>query len=656
MKEIQTKPIPCFRRWSRKGYAVFASLHRQVTIGVLSVGMSILLLATNGAQAAEVDSLTVQKVMQIDEVAIVGSKSSPTRSTMSQTTLFEREASAAAPVTTLETALRLSPSIDLRERGGKGVQADISIRGGSFDQTMLLLNGIDFTDVRTGHQTHSLPIDMECVEGVDLIDGLTGVGAYAGAVNIRTRPLQPRYLRLDMQGGSDAYAYANLSGAVTGKGFSAFAAGSFRRSDGHTHNTGFTNYNAYMRLNYESPRAGFFDFQGGYQNRAFGANGFYSLAFPDQFEQTSTGLASLRWVKGWERVTLTASAGYRKNFDRFELVKGDPDAVPFNYHDTDNVRAELWVDYRSAAGVSTLGGDYAYGHIWSTVLGERAERPRGRYDHAKGRHVGNLWLRHVKSFRRFDVAGSLGVALTPYGRNMLWSLSAGYRPSEGLRLEAGAAQSMRLPTFTDLYYTATGYKSNPDLVPEQAVSCRIGIDYDRGPWSVSLKGYYRNGRDIIDWVRPSAEAYWESMQITSLDTFGTEIVAAYHLGKGFLRRVSFAYGYLTTDKSSGSSISKYATDFMRHKAVLSAEVRMLRNLSVVLTGSVFDRNGNYTDREGVVQPYKPYFLLDGRIAWTKKRWRIYVDATNLTGTDYFDFGGLPMPGTWLGAGMSVTIG
>ena len=111
MKEIQTKPIPCFRRWSRKGYAVFASLHRQVTIGVLSVGMSILLLATNGAQAAEVDSLTVQKVMQIDEVAIVGSKSSPTRSTMSQTTLFEREASAAAPVTTAVLLLKRMKTI-----------------------------------------------------------------------------------------------------------------------------------------------------------------------------------------------------------------------------------------------------------------------------------------------------------------------------------------------------------------------------------------------------------------------------------------------------------------------------------------------------------------------------------------------------------------
>jgi len=50
------------------------------------------------------------------------------------------------------------------------VQADISIRGGSPDQTMMLLNGINFTDARTGHQTHSLPIDMDCVSGIELIE------------------------------------------------------------------------------------------------------------------------------------------------------------------------------------------------------------------------------------------------------------------------------------------------------------------------------------------------------------------------------------------------------------------------------------------------------------------------------------------------------
>lgn len=86
------------------------------------------------------------------------------------------------------------------------------IRGGSFDQTMVMLNGINFTDARTGHQSHSLPIDIDCIAGIDLIDGVSGVGAYAGALNIRTMPLKSRYLRIEAAGGDDGYAYGNLSG------------------------------------------------------------------------------------------------------------------------------------------------------------------------------------------------------------------------------------------------------------------------------------------------------------------------------------------------------------------------------------------------------------------------------------------------------------
>lgn len=298
-KHSTAKPIPCFKRWSRTNYAVFASLHRQVTIGVLAVGMSILLLTTETAAAQQADTSGVSRVMRIEPVGVTGTRLSPSRSIQSQTPVFDRGTEAAAPFQTLEDALRLSPSIDIRERSGKGVQADISIRGGSPDQTMMLLNGINFTDARTGHQTHSLPIDMDCVSGIELIEGIPGVGAYAGAVNVRTVPLYRNYLRLKAEGGQHGYGYTNLSGALTRDRLVLFAAGSLRRSDGYIHNTDFRNVNGYLRMTYDSPKAGFFDFQAGGQGRRFGSNGFYAAYNPDQFEQTATALGSLRWIKEW---------------------------------------------------------------------------------------------------------------------------------------------------------------------------------------------------------------------------------------------------------------------------------------------------------------------------------------------------------------------
>lgn len=88
MKEIQTKRTPRFRRWCRKGYAAFASLRRQVTIGVLSVSMSTILLSTTTpVQAQTVDSLTIARELEIETVEVTGVKATPTRSAMSSTSV-----------------------------------------------------------------------------------------------------------------------------------------------------------------------------------------------------------------------------------------------------------------------------------------------------------------------------------------------------------------------------------------------------------------------------------------------------------------------------------------------------------------------------------------------------------------------------------------
>lgn len=665
--QVQISPIGArWRRWDRKGWSAFASLHRSVSIGVLAVGMSILLLATQGASAQTADTTAVLKTLRIREVGVTGSQTAPTRNAQSHTPLFDRKAQATAPVQTLESALRLTPSADIRERGGRGAQADILVRGGSSDQTMILLNGIDFTDARTGHQSHSLPVDLDCISAVELIDGVPGVGAYAGAVNIRTAPLHPTCLRFEGSGGQYGYGYGNLSGAVTSGRFSLFGAASHRRSDGYRHNTDFTNWNTFVRATYDGRRAGFFDFQAGWQDRDFGSNGFYAAYNPDQWEHTSTTLTSLRWTKALGRFSLGAAVSYRLNFDRYDWTRG----TALNRHRTDNAGAKLWADYAWAAGTTTFGGDWAFNHIYSTNLGEPLAVPEGHYTHAKARHTGNVWLRHAKNWRRFDVALSGGVSLTPYGTSALWSVSAGYAPTDGLRLEAGAWQSMRLPTFTDLYYSSPAQINNLDLTPEHAVTYRLGASYMKRCWNVSGRLYYRLGRDLIDWVwyddsPESPEAWrgkWHSEQSSRLNTFGAELSGGYAAEEGFLRRVTLSYGYITNDRNA-DIIAKSAMDFLRHKATLSVGVHFLRRMSLTLTGSVYDRNGSYTaypvagnSSISEIRDYEPYFLLDGRLTWEKGWCRLYVDATNLTDTRYCDIGGLRLPGLWCTGGVVLTFG
>ena len=102
-----------------------------------------------------------------------------------------------------------------------------------------------------------------------------------------------------------------------------------------------------------------------------------------------------------------------------------------------------------------------------------------------------------------------------------------------------------------------------------------------------------------------------------------ELTGVYVVDKGLVRRVALSYGYVTTDRNTDIE-ARSAMDFMRHKGVLSVELRFLRCVSFVLTGSVCDRNGSYSEypvagdsQTSILRDFKPYFLLDGRLAWEK---------------------------------------
>ena len=579
-----------------------------------------------------------------------------------------------AQAQTLEQLLRLCPSIDIRERGGKSVQTDIGIRGGSPDQTMIQLNGVDFTDARTGHQSHSLPVDADIIGGIDLIEGIGGNTGLTGAVNVRTRMSGENYLRANLTGGRYGYAYGNLSGSLrtAGDRLTLFGAGSLRRSDGYRPCTDFTNWNTYGRILFESGRAGTFDAQAGWQKRDFGAAGFYSLAYPEQYEKTSTALASLRWMKTAGPFSLAAWGSYRKNYDCFQLIRGDESKVPYNHHQTDNFGAHAALGYHWRGGTTTLVTDYACHYILSTVLGDDIATgavPAWRlpvpgfdrtYTKWKVRHTGDFFLRHAWEGRQLGLQASLGAAISPYGTAPLWNAHLDWRPAQRWHLDAGVSQSMRLPSFTDLYYTAPGHKGNPDLQPEKALTVKTGLAYRLGPVALGATGFYRRGLNVIDWVRESADADWQCLQLTRLDTWGADLRAEYRSGT-WLRSITLLYGHLWSDKESGGMISEYALDYMRNKLSINILLSPWSDrLDLQLTGTLYDRAGNYAAADHTTQSYKPYFLLNGNLGFEtglikRGSLRLYIEAENILNTSYFDFGGLPMPGLWLNGGLMVRL-
>jgi iron complex outermembrane receptor protein len=648
--------------------------------GHLSVAMSIILLATQiaGAQTVGGDSLAQYRTLHLDAVSVTArpSGASATLGQVSQTR-FLVDQKGKAPLGNPESVLRLLPSVDVRERGGRSTQADIAIRGGSFDQTMVMLNGIDFSDPRTGHQSHSLPVDLDILGDLVVMEGATRPGALAGAVDFRTAPVYARYLRARLEGGKWGYGYGNVSGAFRAGDVQTLGAVSYRRSEGYRHNTDFWNLNAYARVVWDSPGAGLLDIQGGFQRREWGSNGFYSLAYPDQFESTLTGLASVRWTRTWRRLTIEATGSFRRGDDRFEMVRDDPSAIAFNYHTVHSAGASLKADYFwGRAGVTGAGGDYSRGTMFSTAMGELLDNPRRKVPTLDGtlyprralRDAATAWAGHRKDWRRTWAAGQATLTHTPYGTAGTFTAEAGWRTGRVVTLRAGALRATRLPTFTELYYNVAIYHPNPNLKPETAMTYRATARAASlsGKWDGEASVWWRRTREVIDWEQRTGDrpgdvaGHWYSTQLNRLSTAGAELSARYTSG-GWLRRASVSYGWLHSDMSVASDyISKYALDYMRHKLAAVVGVAFAEEFALTLTGAYYDRVGSWLGADGGLSRYRPYFLLDARLAWEPAAARragaeLYLDGTNLTSTRYFDFGGLPMPGTWLSAGIVVTI-
>ena len=85
----------------------------------------------------------------------------------------------------------------------------------------------------------------------------------------------------------------------------------------------------------------------------------------------------------------------------------------------------------------------------------------------------------------------------------------------------------------------------------------------------------------------------------------------------------------------------------------SARLPIIDHLTLGIDSRWQDRVGSYTDFEGKVCDYKPYFLVDTRLTWQQSKWKVYAEANNVFDTRYRDFGLVEQPGRWVIAGATA---
>lgn len=210
-KQIQKSEVVTWRQFAHHGYSAFASLHRQVRIGVLSVA-TLGVAAKAEAQLSQAPALEpkeepTEEVKPLDEVTVSGTLAPLTQLQSARiVTVLQRQDIEQAGVQSINDLFKLATGVDVRQRGGFGIQSDISIDGGIFDQITILLNGVNISNPHTGHLAADFPVSISDIERIEVLEGAAsrvyGGQSFGGAINIVTRHEQETTLEAGAQGGS----------------------------------------------------------------------------------------------------------------------------------------------------------------------------------------------------------------------------------------------------------------------------------------------------------------------------------------------------------------------------------------------------------------------------------------------------------------------
>ena len=665
-----------FRHFIRKRYALFACLGRVVTIGVLSVATLQSASAASDdfsstTETNDVNDQTVDKEATLDDVEITGSRAPLALGQAARmVTVLSREDIQAAPVQSINDLLKYAIGVDVRQRGPIGAQTDIGIRGGTSEQITILLNGINICDPQTGHNVFDLPCDLSDIVRIEVLEGpagrVYGTSSLMGAINIVT--LHPALSQKRentvggrLEGGSFGYLSTAAHITLTSPVFSSLSA-SFTRSDGYQRaksgalNSDYSGGKVYYQGGYDAD-CFVLHWHAGLSAKGFGSNTFYSAKFDEQFEKTTKLFAALQGeTKG--SLHFRPAIYWNRSYDRFELIRGDESKVPFNHHRTDVFGINLNSYFDWLLGRTALGAEFRNEDIVSTNLGEPLNAPFSHYKAGLNRSNLSLHLEHNILLSRFTLsAGFIAVKNTwnemPF--TIYPGIDASYRIGQNWKVYASYNTSLRMPSFTELYYSVGGHKADKYLKPEELRAVEGGVKFNNRWLTAQAAVYHHHARNMIDWVMDTRETdpVWQSVNHTKVNTFGFESTITCHLST-INCQLSYCHQHQSKDEANYLQ-SQYSLEYLRNKLTAQLRMNLSAHLNLTIGYRWQDRMGSYTDTDGTVCSYHPYSVLDGRLAWSADSYSVYLEGNNLTNHQYVDYGNVPQPGAWIMAGFKCEI-
>ena len=518
--------------------------------------------------------------------------------------------------------------IDIRRRGLAGMQADLYIRGGGFDQTLLLIDGFKVEDPQTGHHTLNLALPLDVIERIEIIKGpaarVYGQNAFTGAVNIITKKTSESSVSLQLSAGSYEQLNAEVTAQTELNGSNHIVHYSRNTSDGYRYNTDFDNQNYFLKSTFNKNRQPI-QLLATLSERKFGANGFYaSPSARDQYEETQASLIGLGTTFASENWTWSPRLYWRRNQDEYVFVRQDP-SIYRNLHISNKIGADLNASNRNGLGITGFGIDLSQIYLSSNNLGDRE------------RFMGTLFLEH-----RFELFGNSlditpGIAATYFSDfdfHIFPGIDLGYKISENWRVYANLGYTYRIPTYTDLYYSDPTTIGNENLDPEEALAEEIGVRFTSGNFLLNAAFFNRDSDNIIDYVKENEDDLWMATNIRSLNTKGLEFNGDYNFKLNTFRQsVELGYTYIEDEVADlNIAFSRYSINSLKQQVTGAIRTQFLP----FLRQSIIVKHAKRTSGE-------PYTVVDASITALIKEFEFSLIGNNLFNEEYTETNLVPMP-------------
>lgn len=548
-----------------------------------------------------------------------------------------------AAVTPLDF-LRADSSVFLEQRGAGGAQTDIVLQGGSFEQTLVLLNGFRINDSQTSHHNLDLPVPLGAIDSIEVLEGsgstLYGVDALSGVVDFITRAPDHDQLRLRAGGGRfDENEESLLADATRGRWSGRLAAGR-NFSTGFMTDRDYRNEEASAE-SWTGTRLGITDLLFASSDRAFGANGFYGN-YPE-WERTKAWFASARQELGSRAV---AAFGYRRHTDNFILVRDDP-AIYENNHIDGSWQASLRHTMNLRSGALMLMGLESDGDSIRSFNFSGGVTSFALGIHARNRGAGYLDLDWRPAKRRWNVSAGAREEIFSGGAQAVFSpqVAGSVRVTDRLKLRANAGYGFRIPTYTDLYYSDPTTIGDPDLKPESAWSGNAGADWaPSSRVSLSATAFYSRQHDTIDYVRANSNDLWRATNLNGLRFIGVESSVTWAVSKSQSVRVAW-----TALHGAQSALHGLQSEYVFNYPVENLHATWTAALGRVMTVSSMVQ---------LAQRYQQsvYPVWNVWVTHPSGRVQPYLRLTNLSNTGYEEIEGVPMPPREIAGGIAVQFG